>query len=518
MTKKRGLNKMVRGILAWMAVMLMSMQMGTMAETVDSEAVFTKNGVSCDAFWPGNTIAATAQVVGDGSFDKAWVLLALKSNAGTLVKQISVTPVEIKNGINVVKGSIEIPSETDGDILEAYCLKEGKLGALTLKSTISKGTGAEPVQRYTAVDPEAWGFETNSLGGEDDGKDWSTYEVIRRSDTTYCAIANTIGFTKGTASIVSTADAAEKANVKEGAFAAKLVGNANTMTGGTVTGMSFTGIGRSYTQLSENIGKHRTIEGYMKIASLASDAKVRIVMRADSLKVHTRDIQGADIYLAGDNLVGIPSGEWVRIQLTWPNVENNPDTKKPASYIGLGLELIGEGTVYFDGFRLLEDTNLVTNGSFSVGAYNGRSTNRIVYGWSAEHEGETVSNSYLYQFKYDPTYACAAHHAGRAGLTGTLYQKANAFNKMVPGQTYEISVAYCGTSIPVAVIGDTTVTLTDSGKTTVRGTGDAAKTFKIYTGEYHLPDTASIPTIYKVASTVNVTVPEYFADFSIYPR
>lgn len=512
MAKKRRGNKMARGILVCILVMLLGVQLGAVAEGISEEAVFTKNGVMCDAFWPGNTISLTAQITSDGSFDKAWVLMALKSNGGKKVEQIALTPVAVKAGINVVKGSIAIPENTNGDSLDAYCLKEGKLGALTLKNTISKGTGTEPVQKYTAVDPEAWGFETNSLGGEDDGKDWSIYEIARRSGTSYCGIANTISISKGAATLVSIADTGEAANVKDGAYAAKLVGNVNTVTNGAVTAMSFVGIGKGYAQLSANSGKQHTIEGYMKITSLASDARVRLVMRKGHQKAETREISDADLLFMGSNTQGFTIGEWLRVQFAVPTVQEYDS-------IFLGLELVGEGTVYFDGFRLLEDTNLVTNGSFAIGKSNNLAANyqRTIYGWSAQQGTDNSTDSYKYNYKYDPAYACA-FHTGGVGVTGYLYQNANAFNTMVHGKTYDISLAYSGTGTPQVVIGEETVTLTDSGETAVRGTGTAEKTFKIYTGEYALAETAAIPAEYKVTSKDVRSLPEYFADFSIYPR
>lgn len=476
-------------------------------EKAKNEApVFTYLGERCQAFWQGNTIEATATVLAEEN-ESAWMLMVLRS--GKQMEMFEVTPVTLSQGINKVTGRIRVPKTTNGETLEAYCWKQGSSVPLTGKSVLPKGTGTQIIERSTAIEEEAWGFETNSLG--ESGADWNSYEISRRTPTSYSGIANTVAISKGTATLVSKADASEAANVKDGAYAAKLVGNANTVTDGTLTARSFVGIGKGYTQLPENSGKQQTIEGYMKIISLEEDARIRLVMRQGSQAAEGREIPNADILFMGNNTQGVTLGEWTRVQLTVPSVQ----TYSP---IFLGLELVGEGTVYFDGFRLLEDTNLVTNGSFAIGYSNNFASNyqRTIYGWSAQQGEDENATSYKYNFRYDPTYACA-FHAGAKDVVGYLYQNANAFNKMVPGQTYEISLAYHGSGEPTVIIGDTTVTLGESGKTTVRGTGDAAKTFTVYTGEYYLPDSALVPTVYKVSSVNEGAVSEYFADLTIYP-
>lgn len=475
-------------------------------EKAKNEApVFTYLGEKCQAFWQGNTIEATATVLANEG-ENAWIIMVLRS--GKQMEMFEVTSVTLSEGINKVTGRIRVPKTADGESLEAYCWKQGSSVPLTGKSVLPKGTGTQVIERSTAIEEEAWGFETNSLG--ESGADWNIYEISRRTPTSYSGIANTIGISKGTATLVSTADVNEAANVKAGTYAAKLVGKANTTTEGTVTEMSFVGIGKNYVQLPANSLKQQTIEGYMKITSLASDARIRLVMRQGNQAAEVREIGNADILFMGNNMQGITMGEWVRVQMAVPTIQ----TYSP---IFLGLELVGEGTVYFDGFSLIEDTNLVTNGSFAMGYSNNFTSNpqRTVYGWSAQQGTDNSATSYKYNFRYDPTYACA-YHAGAKDVVGYLYQSANAFNSMVPGQTYEISIAYAGNGTPQIVIGNDAVTLKDSGKTQTRGTGSDAKTFKMYTGEYYLSDKAAVPSAYKVTSVNKGADPEYFADFTIY--
>lgn len=490
-------------------------------------AEFSCRGEACAAFWPGNKIVATSQIDANVG-DSVTVLMALYNRENNqLLGFSSEEKTFTEAGLGEASATLMVPKDTMADTLEAYVWRKGDMKPFAKKAILPRGEGEEVVVRTTERDADIFGFETNSISLGDTNKgDWWEEKAAPYGFPT---ATHGYGTGLGTAAIVDSETT--PALVKEGNYALKLECGKdvdNPEAGGNPLKPYITMRKHPlWQQLPENSGKHITVEGYVNIHSLASDSYVLIGMYhrffgAAYLREYVR-------FTGSENTDAMKVWEkdtWIPVRLTVPTKSGYADN-------AFALTLVGEGEVYFDDFHLVEDKNLIMNGDFRPGLFNGYTSPaylaaRTIQNWTAV-ANNTTSQAWRGAWKYDNALECAYNSSdSESDDKAWLQQDAVYSNRMVPGNTYEISVLYAeydvknssadGGGTPAVVIGGETVTLTKTDKTVTRGTGANAREFTLYTADYTLPKDAAVPTSYQLRTSGlrSTSVVVWYADFAIY--
>lgn len=174
-----------------------------------------------------------------------------------------------------------------------------------------------------------------------------------------------------------------------------------------------------FTELAEGSGKTQYVTGKIR-AELQEGSTARVAMHSD--KVNGNTILTSRVINA--------SCDWTEIYL--------PQLSKQNKIMYISITLSGEGTVYADDFKLVEDDNMTINPNFEPNL-TPNATNHVL-GWNYK----AARGNWGKSWHYDATYGALKFTDDTSLGYEYLYMSAPYANKLQIGEMYKISVCYKG--------------------------------------------------------------------------